>query len=387
MKITKQTKIRFNFQSPNAETNRAVYEKLNGCIYLTWKAFNRAYNEFIFQHINKQKKGENYTAEENKKFRNSGYRSILDIDIHSSIKASISQKAYKQFLNDTKKGGVLSGSRTWSSYKLPSPIPFQIRMLSIFKDTDGYFMRIPYFSKDFPFNLMIERNEQKVIVDRILSKEYELNDSSIQKDKIHNKWYINLCYSFDKEPDSSIDKSIVVGVDLGIAIPVMCAINSSEYIRGSFGNRQEIDNFRARIKSKRWQILKQNNSFYDLRTGHGKSGKLKPLIPLEDRIKKFMNTYNHKLSHAIVAFALQNKAGIINFENLENLSEVKQKNMYLRDWNNADIITKTEYKAKEQGIEVHFINPAYTSQRCSKCGHIEKENREARVNLMYQMRI
>jgi len=90
-----------------------------------------------------------------------------------------------------------------------------------------------------------------------------------------------------------------------------------------------------------------------------------------------MNTYNHKLSRAIINFAIQNNAGVIHFEDLGSLSEEKQKDMYLRDWNISDIISKTEYKAKECGIEVHKINPAYTSQRCSKCGHIDEKNRKS----------
>ena len=50
-------------------------------------------------------------------------------------------------------------------------------------------------------------------------------------------------------------------------------------------------------------------------------------------------------------------------------------NKFLRDWTYYDLRQKVEYKAKELEIEVRFVNSQYTSQRCSKCGHIDSANR------------
>ena len=41
-----------------------------------------------------------------------------------------------------------------------------------------------------------------------------------------------------------------------------------------------------------------------------------------------------------------------------------------------------EYKADRIGIKVRYINPAYTSETCSRCGCIDKENRQTQENFI-----
>ena len=47
----------------------------------------------------------------------------------------------------------------------------------------------------------------------------------------------------------------------------------------------------------------------------------------------------------------------------------------LQHWTYYDLQTKIENKAKEHGIRVVKIDPRCTSQRCSRCGHIDPKNR------------
>ena len=61
---------------------------------------------------------------------------------------------------------------------------------------------------------------------------------------------------------------------------------------------------------------------------------------------------------------------------MENLTGIAESDVFLKRWSYYDLQTKIEQKAAEAGIAVKKINPQYTSQRCSKCGFIDKENRK-----------
>ena len=62
---------------------------------------------------------------------------------------------------------------------------------------------------------------------------------------------------------------------------------------------------------------------------------------------------------------------------MEDLKEIRNgtENKFLKDWTYFDLRTKIKYKAEEYGIELKLVNPQYTSQRCSQCGYIDKQNR------------
>ena len=83
----------------------------------------------------------------------------------------------------------------------------------------------------------------------------------------------------------------------------------------------------------------------------------------------------------------------INLSNLqtivvENLKYVKHKSKgkihhkvmnKLQRWTYPYFLNRLEQACEVVGVQCHKVNPAYTSQRCSKCGSIHKENRKGEL--------
>ena len=64
----------------------------------------------------------------------------------------------------------------------------------------------------------------------------------------------------------------------------------------------------------------------------------------------------------------------LNFQN-SNLS--RKMNRVLNNFGKGIITKKLESIEEEFGIVITYINPAYTSQECSKCGYVDKNNRKS----------
>lgn len=111
----------------------------------------------------------------------------------------------------------------------------------------------------------------------------------------------------------------------------------------------------------------------------------KKLKKIRRREKNIIRDINHKISKEIVKLALKNNCGI-KLENLKGIrnntkrrSNKKNKNgesfkSSINTWEFYQLQSMIEYKAKICGIPVIYIDPHYTSQKCSKCGTIGIRN-------------
>ena len=110
--------------------------------------------------------------------------------------------------------------------------------------------------------------------------------------------------------------------------------------------------------------------------------KLKRIRKREDNI---IRDINHKVSKKIVQIAKQNNCtikleklgGIRKGKRAQNSKKNKNGESFktsINTWTFYQLQTMIEYKAKICGIPVIYIDPRYTSQRCSRCGQLGNRN-------------
>ncbi|MBO5860337.1 MAG: transposase, partial [Alistipes sp.] len=275
---------------------------------------------------------------------------------------------------------VQFGNRTIPNYKKGIPAPFTIKdhgRLLLQKREDGsIYIRMP---KGLEWDLVFgrDRSNNREIVERILSGQYDAGNSSIKQAK-NGKCFLLLIVKIPKS-NIALNKDRVVGVDLGINIPLYAALNDNEYGGMGIGSREQFLKMRMRMYAQKREL--QRSLRHSTNGGHGRKQKLQALERLEGKERNWVHLQNHIFSKSVIEFAQKHNAGVIQMERLTGYGkdangEMREEAKFLtRYWSYFELQTMIEYKANAAGIEIRYIDPYHTSQTCSFCGHYEKGQR------------
>mgnify|MGYP001023979128 CR=1 FL=1 len=171
-----------------------------------------------------------------------------------------------------------------------------------------------------------------------------------------DKEYAHVTVTINEPPVREVDQW--VGVDLNSTGHIAVAANPTTGKVDKYG--KEAPHIHRKYSKMRRRLQIQ---------GHYKVAKNK----VRNKENRKIKDINHKISRAIVNRAAQQACGI----KLERLSSIRQtarqsrsSRPSLHSWSFYQLQQMIEYKAKLLGVPVVYVDPAYTSQTCSRCGLI-----------------
>lgn len=160
--------------------------------------------------------------------------------------------------------------------------------------------------------------------------------------------------------DDSFDPGGWLGVDFGI-VNIATTSDGVQFSGGVvLGVRLRRRRQRRRLQAKQTRSAKRR-----LRALSGKEA-------------RFATDVNHQISKRIVEEAKRTERGIAVEELTGIRGRVRLRRSQrdnLHSWAFHQLRTFLEYKAKLVSVPLVAIDPRYTSQQCSACGHIERANR------------
>ena len=200
-------------------------------------------------------------------------------------------------------------------------------------------LKLPYFNdkgtRALQINIPLNNHKHS---NKLLSEGFNLRNN-IQIRKVNNDYYISLIW-FKENPNKRTEGSSL-GLDMGYN-KLLCDNNGNKYN----GELTEIYNKISRKKQ-------------------GSKAFKKALSHRDNEINKICNE-----------LPLNNIKDLI----IEDLKSVKTGKKYFNNkiqrWSYTKTILKLERITDEYGINLVKVSPAYTSQTCSACGHIDKNNRK-----------
>lgn len=204
-------------------------------------------------------------------------------------------------------------------------------------------------------------------------KEHIENDYKLGKGSLfykNSKWYFAVIIKLENRENKGAN---IMGIDIGLRQLAVASVVNTE---GKEINRQFHNGKKAGFIRKKYRFLRRKL---------GKAKRPEKINSIKNKEQRWIRDLNHKTSRQLVNLAVQEHVDKIVMENLKNIRKtaksINKADRNINSWAFYELQQFIEYKAKLAGIKIIYINPKYTSQRCSKCGKIEKGNRKG--NLYY----
>jgi len=195
----------------------------------------------------------------------------------------------------------------------------------------------------------------------LFNDEYDVKGATLHYHTVEDCFYLHVRIKpavENDDADTGNSKHVsVLGVDLGIT---NIAVTST----GQFWSGGELNHWHREYENRRGDLQQTGTRWAHInvqRVGRKQTGRFEQLL--------------HTVSNELVEEALENDCTHIVFEKLKGIRERLPHAKAVHKWAFHRLFEYVTYKAGLEGLVVTQINPAYTSQRCSKCGFTHEDNR------------
>ncbi|WP_198665703.1 RNA-guided endonuclease InsQ/TnpB family protein [Haloprofundus halophilus] len=166
---------------------------------------------------------------------------------------------------------------------------------------------------------------------------------------------------FDETGSPAEDRT-VLGVDLGIEN--LAVTSTAHFASGK-------------------KLVHDHDQFEQVRGGLQQTGTQsahRTIVGRDDREERYSRDKLHRVSNAIIEEAVEHECSHIVFEDLSYIRDRMANAKRFHQWAHRKLIQFVTYKAEALGIRIEFVDAAYTSQRCSECGHTSRGNRPVQAH-------
>lgn len=206
----------------------------------------------------------------------------------------------------------------------------------------------------------------------LIDDDYTVTGATLQYREATDTFYLHIGTKADVESEIPNDSkgdaehTTVLGVDLGIE--QIAVTSTGRFWSGGYLNhrRQEFERIRGNLQQT------------------GTESAHHTIQQLSGRETRWVKDVIHQISKAVVQEAVAHDCTTIAFENLTGIRERMPSAKKFHVWAFRRLYDAVAYKAEAEEINVTQVDPAYTSQRCSKCGSTEAVNRVSQAHFCCQ---
>ena len=211
---------------------------------------------------------------------------------------------------------------------------------------------------------MCGRNEFDFVCkgfDKFLKDDWKLGTAKLLK--VKGEWYLHIAVTkIVSENEGPFEN--IIGIDRGLNF-VATSYDSkgkTEFVRG-----RNLMAIRKKFADKRKELQLV-----------GTASAKRKIRKIGQRENRWIRDVNHCVSKTLVK-----PNSLIVIENLSTIKgELADSGSYTKaSWAYAELASMLAYKARQVNSLVVEVDANYTSQRCCKCGHIEKDNRNKKIHI------